>query len=667
MPIATTTRTTILAFATLGLALGTAAWLEHAPGPGIEADEGSSSSAPRARRGLEGGADDGPCTFEAGARMAYDVVTRAHDRIDMSPLMEGVQIQGADLAAQPTQMDQHASRAWHVELEAIATTDDGTTVLAAHIDADDTHLVSEAGGRRQEGSQPPPEALGETFLVRVDRRCSIKDFGWRSEGDLAAAHDQQRLLAGLGWLAPRRDEASWTGTLLDPLGRVHVGFAAQGPRVSGRAVSYRETFGRAQGGERPQVEVVDSSIEVEPRAGEWLGSLSSARTLAMSMQGISLGTMESAVDARRAQPGPWRPEVSLDDGGWTWGLLLGQVSPRHVAQAQRSSALASVSVDEALAEYLARVHDGRSSAETVAYLCEWLRANPEGAGELVELLRAGAFEGEQSGSAGLFLALGKANTPQAADALLSIIDGPSDSMGHKISAAHALSKVESPTEAMMQAVVAVAERDDIHPVERGSLAMTLGTFASRNAERAPELAAAARDRIGGWLAEPGDTQELAGSLLAAGNTGHDELIPSIQPYLEHDDPQIRQRAARAMRHMSPEEAYPRLAPCMDDEDPTVRASAIETMARMSRATGVAPPESTVDVAIEQLDLRVPAREQKALLSLLGEASQHGNAGAQAVLQQHLADELYRGERDLGKLRALGAHTHARWSAESSPE
>lgn len=211
-------------------------------------------------------------------------------------------------------------------------------------------------------------------------------------------------------------------------------------------------------------------------------------------------------------------------------------------------------------------------------------------------------------------------------------------MGHKISAAHAVSKIEAPTEAMIDAVVAVAERGDIHAMERGSLAMTLGTFAHDNAERAPQLAHKARQRIEGWLLDPADEDELAGSLLAAGNTGHDDLAGAIGGYLDHDDPQIRQRAAHAMRHMSPEEAYPRLASRMDDEDPVVRASAIETMTQVSRARGAAPPEEVVDSAIDALDLQTAAREQEALLGLLGEAAERGNEGAQAVLEQRQQGE-----------------------------
>jgi len=115
--------------------------------------------------------------------------------------------------------------------------------------------------------------------------------------------------------------------------------------------------------------------------------------------------------------------------------------------------------------------------------------------------------------------------------------------------------------------------------------------------------------------------------------------------------------------MSPEEAYPRLSDGMMDDNEAVRASAIETALEVSRSRGAAVPEDMVDMAIDSLDLQAPAREQKALLGLLGQAAKHGSEGADAVLQQHLADELDSGMRNLDKLRELGRHTRTRWTAE----
>lgn len=650
-------RTNLTLLATLTLGLGVVAVIQTSGESATAGEQEVRDAASMSPRALLAGRSDGegPCSFAPGARMAYEVTTRSHNRIDMGPLMEGVRVQGAELNAKPTQMDQQAERRWHVDLEAIARAEDGSTVLAARIDAEPTRVGDQ-------GTQPPLPELGDTFLVRLDPRCRIDEFGWRSDGELDAARDQQRLLTGLSWLAPRDGEPSYAGTLVGPMGRYHAGFTVGDRAVTGRVVDMREPFGTVAGQEPPAFEVLASSIEVVPAAGEWLGSLSSSRTVRMSMYGIPMGEVESTVSARHAEPGDFRPEVSLDDGGWTWGLLLGtskgaDVDDRVVRE------LVGVPAREAVDRYLAQVGEGVNSAKAARQLAEWLRANPEGAGELVAMLRAGAFDEDALASSGVFMALAKADTPQATAALVGIVQGEGDRGAHKVSAAHALSMVSSPTAAMVDVIVAQTQRTDLDPSTRGSLAMTLGAFAKRHAARDPELAAMAREEIAGWLAAPADERALTDSLLAAGNAGHDELAPAIEPYLEHADPEVRRWASYSMRHMSPQEAYPRLSTRLGDDDATVRASAIETMTRVSRNHDVAPPEAVVDVAIEQLDMEAPQREHKALLALLGEASRRGNEGAQAVLRQHLDDELSTGAPDVDKLRALGRHTNVRWTAE----
>lgn len=596
----------------------------------------------------------GPCSFASGVRMAYDVRTSSQKRLDMSPLMGAVQLNGTSQKPQAQAVDQKGSRQWHLDLEAIAGSPDGSTVLAAHI---------EGGALERPGASTVDAGpgLADTFLVRVGPRCDVREFGWRTDGDLGTAKTQQQLVAGLSWLAPRERASAWNGALLDALGRYHASFAREDDRVRGRIVEFDETFGSSQSaaGAQADFEVLESAVEIEPLDGHWFQSLSSAHSLQMTMRGTPVGNVDYSVVAQRAEPSDWAPEVSASDEGWSWGLLLGRPSGTK-DRTMIDSRLAGVAPGEAVQQYLAMVHDRRSLTESVGMLTEWLRANPEGAADLVDLLRQGAFDGTNNGRPGLFLALGRAQTPQAARALVGILEGPSDAMRHKISASLALSSIESPTEAMVDAVVAVVEQADISPEARGSLQMTLGAFANRNAERSPELAAKAREQISGWLSEPSDDKELASSLLAAGNTADDAMVPAIAPYLEHDDPEIRERASHAMRHMSPEEAYPRLEERMSDQSMGVRASAIETLTRVSRKNRVAPPESAVNAAIAQLDTGV-AHERDALLGLLGAASDQGNAEAAAVLRQKYEAEL-NGGRNAKRLQSLGRHTRTRWVA-----
>lgn len=109
-----------------------------------------------------------------------------------------------------------------------------------------------------------------------------------------------------------------------------------------------------------------------------------------------------------------------------------------VAATPYHSELSGRSAEDTVSEYLEIVREGRSSVETVAYLVDWLRANPEQTDAMLELVADGAFEGEQQGLRGLFAALGQVRTPQTTDALMDLLTTPGGSMEHRVSAAKAL-------------------------------------------------------------------------------------------------------------------------------------------------------------------------------------------------------------------------------------
>lgn len=653
-----TLRTTLAALA--GLASLGAAAVAVTPSDTDPSVASVTDDRARPRRGRAYGSGttvDNPCAFAVGSTMAYDVKTATRNVIDMGGLMDQVQLdESAPMQAEATAIDQAASRQWHVDLTAVAQGEDGSTVLAAHIAAESTEIDGV-------GPHAPAESLGDGFLLRLDPHCSIREFGWRTEGDLDTAREQQALMAGLAYLAPKRAEDGYGGLLFDALGRYFAQYDVQGDgTLVGRAVEYRKPFGQAMRGMAPTFDVVKSTVTVVPADGQWFASLNHEREVALSMMDQTLGTLRSSVNAVAGEPRSDVPALNPHAEGWTWGLLLGRPGPVKSRVEAKRAELVGVSIGEAVTRYQAIVEQHGYAIDAVPELVAWLQANPEGAADVLAQLRAGAFDGRNGGAPGVFLALGTAGTDEATSALLDILETAGDLPGHKISAAQALVNVQSPTSAMIDAVVAGVDNAD-DSVTRGSLAMSLGSFAHHNADRAPELAERARGQISDWLADPADDADLAGSLLAAGNAGHDGLAAAIEPYFEHDDPEIRQRAAHAMRHMSPEEAFPRLSDTMVDDDPAVRASAAETALSVSRSRGAQLPEQLVDTAIEQLDLSEPSRGQKALLGLLGEAAKSGNAGADAVLAQHMADELETGITDLDKLQTLGQHMGTRWTAD----
>lgn len=612
------------------------------------------STTSRARVPLDPRVDEaGPCAFGAGARMAYEVTTRTSARLDLSPLSDDVRVGGGSTAQVTAPQARQATRRWHLDLQVVGRAADGARVLAAR--------VLDRGTEAEGQTTAVDERLTTPFLVRLDPRCGIREFGWRTEGDLAAAREQQALVAALGFWAPRGDGAqTYGGSAFDALGRYRAVYRAEPDgHIEGHVEHYAVAFASRRSPVPPTIEVDRSTLSVELAAGAWMQSLSSERAVILAVEDETIGTMHGRVEARRTEPGDWAPQVQLRDGGWSFGLLLEELAAEAV-EAPVEAALVGMPLGEALERYLAMIRGRQSTAQYAGFLRQWLRANPTGAADLVAMLAAGGFDDEALARSALFYALGTANTPEATAALVDLVGGEDTRLAHRISAAHALSQLEHPPPEAVEALVAQVARTDLHPAARSSLAMALGTLAHHSDERAPELAQQARDQIEGWLRAPADDDALSGSLLAAGNAGHDDLAPVVAPYLDHEQPRIRRQAAHALRQMSPEEAFPRLQSGLDDTDRGVRVEVLATATEISRRHGVAPPHGMIDTAADWLGDSNDRSEEQALLALLGEAARRGSDTAETTLRARLEQALASDERDPAQLRALGAHGQTHW-------
>jgi HEAT repeat protein len=596
------------------------------------------------------------CAFVPGTRMRYDVVSETIVEIDVSRLKEDVDVgDGSEVEVAASPAEAHRiERRWQLDLIAVAL-DEGASVLAARIE--DHGVEVEAGEGEGAGITASP-ALSDVFLIRVDERCGIRAFGWRTDGDLEAAREQQLLASGLGFVAPRdtSEASSYGGTNFDATGRYAANYRYEDGRLEGEALSYSLADGVGRGAPI-SVEILASMIEVELGAGVWFESLKNERDLEMTFNARAFGSHFRSTNARRVPSGEFSPVVDLGDGGWSWGVLAGKQSD---AAQQFDESLRDMPLADALARYRELVASG-GVGEYGGMLRDWLRANPERTGELTAMLRAGEFANEQVARSGLFYALGSANTEQAKTALVDILREWPETR-HQIAAAHALSMVEQPTREMLELVAVAASREDLHEVERGSMALALGAVAHSTEASHPEIAAEARGQIRDWLETPSGDEQISHALLAAGNAGHDELAAEVGMYLDHESPKIRKDAAQAVRQMSPEQAYPHLEQALADEDRSVRVSALETAASVARNRDRAPSEALVELASERLG-DAEQHEQRAAISLLGEAAKRGDARADGVLRDHLRAQLFAEDRNAGQLAALGRTMPGHWKAD----
>ncbi len=585
------------------------------------------------------------CSFEPGARMAYEVHSSTEVELDMSRLSQSVDVQaGTEVVTTPPQ-HHVVERDWRLELAAIARGEDGSSVLAARIE--DRGTTVEGGGI----SPPDNPHLSDTFLIRVDANCNLHEFGWRSEGDLEAAYEQQVMAAGLGFSGPAQtaEAASYGALSFDATGRYMANYRYEDGRIEGAATSY--ILGReAQRGAPVGANVLSSTIEVELGPSVWFETLTNERDLEFTLQGRGFGTHFRSTKAARVEPGSFTPSVDLDDGGWSFGLVL---PPQRDPSQDFDETLRDRPAKDLLSSYRELIAAGEHS-ETKKLLRDWLRANPGQTRELIALLQAGEFDGDDTERATLFAALGEANTDEAKLALTDILaDWPRPE--EQIWAAHAIAGVEQPSAEMIELIAGSARDADLHPVARASMALALGSVAGGDSEGATM----ARDQIREWLETPADDAQLGLGLAAAGNAGSDELADAVGVWIEHETPQVREQATKALRQMSPELATPHLERALDDEDVGVRATAFETAATVARKYDRAPSESLIERAGASLD-ELEDLERRAAVTLLGEAARRGDTRADALLREHLSERLESGDASPQELAALGRHAAGHW-------
>ena len=612
-------------------------------------------AAPFTARGTRAG-PSGACAMPVGTRLGYDVTTKTQTVVDMSSLLGEVESSDprVGFSASPA-IDRAGERAWHVDLQVVAH-EAATTVLAAHIDAGD--VILDGRERRR-----PTAELAATFLVRLDARCAIEEFGWHGDADRQAAHEQQALMAALSFVAPPEPGvAHYLGRSFDAAGYYEAQFEAAGDDVvEGTISSYDEAFAAGPGGVDLTLGVDSSAMNVALADGGWFSELTHARALTVTARGQEIGTLQARTHAVAGAPSGWTPDVVDVDEGWRWGLLLGRRVAEPSPKGDFDHDLVGVGMDLMLAKYV-EAYQGGAGRQASEFLTQWLRANPEATGELLAALRSGDLD-DTPAYGGVFLALGMADTPQCHEALVALVAESGERGRDAISAAHAMSMVASPNEDMVAAMAQVSTREGIYVGDRSSVAMAMGTFAAENEQRAPELAAQARAHIREALLQPGDTDELAGSLYAAGNSGHDELLGAVRDYLDHDDPEVRRHATHALRNMSPDEVYPHLESGLADESPGVRVEALQVATAVSREGKAAPPATLVDEAIGLLHEGAGQAERHAALGLLGQASRHGSDAAASVLVERFEETMLSEDRDLEQLQALGRHANVRWTAD----
>jgi len=603
------------------------------------------------------------CVVPPGTRLAYEVRTNTQVSIDMSELMG--QLQGAmgagqvGLAATPARNVRLESR-FRLELEAVESPDDGSTVLAAAVRGPSGKMDGAPTDLRQGDLDP-------VFLVRLDARCGVADFARRREADLQGARQQQGMVAELGWRAPASaEEPDFEARGFDLTGRYTAIYRARDAAILGRVMRYDAVFNDDARGRVSDVPVRASSLKVVRGASPWFESLVHGRDLSFLTHGVEVATTRLSVRARAVEPGEALPEhASPDDADWVWGLLLAELGGSSLPQkSEVNAAFGALPLAAAFERFEAMVGvDGANPAEYLRFMRDWLRQHPEAMATILRMIREGYFAKRSRVRAALFLALAEANTEASRQALMDILDDASFEFGYRMDAAHVLTLVEPPPDGFIERLLGFAQGEP-DPFLRGAMRMTTGMMASQQAKLRPEVAEQLTEEISGWLEQAEARDEVIHALQAAGNAGQDALAEAVGGKLAADeDPQVRRHAAKAMRNMSSETVMPALESAyLDEAEAGVRMAILRSAAQVTGRRGEAPPRSFVRAVGDAMGETNSDAEFHRATVFLGRAAKAGDQNAAAALKAQLDAEMRSERRNLKRIQALGSRVNTRWKA-----
>ena len=596
------------------------------------------------------------CAFEVGAMASYAIETTSALDMDMRKVQEalGTPQQGGqkaklDVQSTPAQRREQAER-WRLDTEVLARSKRGEAfVLAARlVPGEGTTQVTD-GGR--------------TFLMRVSADCSIADFARERDASKAGAYAQQTLLSSLGYSA-----REGVVDVIDGLGESKVRFWRDGAQVRGQVQRYTRSFARTGGllELAPSLSVETSARAVTMASAGWFAESQGDATLTLLVQGAPSARIEHAHKARQIEAKGWRSGASALDTSWVWGRVLDD--SRHAVAKKPSwtvrQELVGIKAGVALGQVAEMMRTGSKGLMGYSgYLRDWIRANPGQLGALKAwLLRPLKRETKEEAQlrSVLFMALGKANTPESRALLMAIMTDGQHKRGDTSAAGLALVRANPVPEGYIDALVAGSKELDRH----GAMTSLLGMVASEQADQNPAVAATARAEIRKLLSAAESTAATRQALIAVGNAGDPSMVKDLQPFIDGEDAELRALAVRSLRRMPAQAALPIVEQVLDTSaDEGMQMTAMKVLQAQLQQTPSAMTPAIRERLIKAVDSTGGQRSSAQLISVdvLGNAAREGDTAAQQALADAFAREMKKANKDVRLLTKLGSHHNNTWT------
>ena len=476
------------------------------------------------------------CTMSAGTRLAWRLKSVVTAELDVSRI--GVT---GDVQLPPTRTQFNAL----LDVEALRGSAFETVLLARfhHLDPESTARVG---------------AMDSAFLLRVGPDCGLAGFARARDAALPAARQQQATAQLLWFVVPSGERAEAQGA--DGTGRF-TAVVARGEDERGAFAQRRITGYTAMwAGARETLSIKHSLLTVRYGTNGWFDSMEG--TDVMSGAGLTRGESQLTVTPQ-ALDGAALASASRDEASYVWEDLLPRpaaapATPRAevtVDERRQKEALGRLTFGQALQQFAAQVAHEPNLELQWRGISQYLETRPDQVPTFAAALLHDDLPAPMKVAG--YLAMGKANVPQARDALLAIHSARSAPPYDRVRSALALAGrgdvgVELAQQLHRESVLGAGESSFI--AHNALLALTImsGEHPGRNTEVDHEARAAVQEALE-RARTPGELGPVFGAI---GNLGTPELLPTIQQWSRNPDPEVRAVVPKALRRLPLETSLP---------------------------------------------------------------------------------------------------------------
>ncbi len=303
--------------------------------------------------------------------------------------------------------------------------------------------------------------------------------------------------------------------------------------------------------------LLNNHQRVRPGTVSWFEEFHSHASLTGARSSLTHGTTAEYVGSHT----PSLEHVSTNERDYVWvdllpqKLALHEEKPPSKAELAKLAAARRLTTDQAVEQYVQRVHNKLGIQDTWPPLETYLEAKPEAAKELVDKMRRGDVPPEAT--MGMYVALGNAHTPQAKAALEGIMNNPAAPVFERSRAIVSLIDRDDEgvdlanTLAQMSQALVDHHSKGARILGRQSL-LALGAMSGRKPDNA-EVKDVAERTITSSLEQTRDKNALYKRPVygAIANVGDPKMLRLVADIPDNPDPDVRRAAAIVFRRMPP--------------------------------------------------------------------------------------------------------------------